>query len=167
VRLVDQSQYVNRLRAFDFDMIIGNWGQSESPGNEQRNYWSSAAATSPGARNYVGIQEPVIDALIELLIQAPDRASLVARTRALDRVLLQGHYVIPNWYLRFQHILYWGKFSRPETTAKFGTSTSLWWFDAEKAAHLEVARSAPRNQRQSLHDSRSRTGTVQTAVIGR
>jgi microcin C transport system substrate-binding protein len=167
VRLVDQSQYVNRLRAFDFDMIIGSWGQSESPGNEQRNYWSSAAATSPGARNYVGIQEPVIDALIELLIQAPDRASLVARTRALDRVLLQGHYVIPNWHLRFQHILYWDKFSRPETTAKFGTSTSLWWFDAEKAARLEVARSAPRNQRQSLSESHSRMGPVRTVVIGR
>jgi microcin C transport system substrate-binding protein len=167
VRLVDQSQYVNRLRAFDFDMILGSWGQSESPGNEQRNYWSSAAATSPGARNYAGIQEPVIDALIEWLIQAPDRASLVARTRALDRVLLQGHYVIPNWHLRFQHILYWDKFSRPETTAKFGTSTSLWWFDAEKAARLEVARSAPRNQRQSLSKSHSRMGPVRTVVTGR
>jgi microcin C transport system substrate-binding protein len=142
VRLVDQSQYINRLRAFDFDMVVGGWGQSESPGNEQRNYWSSAAAASPAARNYAGIQDPVVDELIELLIQAPSRESLVARTRALDRVLLHGHYVIPNWHLRFQRILYWDKFSRPDKPAKFGTSIDLWWYDSEKAARLRAARGA-------------------------
>ncbi|MDH3603018.1 MAG: ABC transporter substrate-binding protein, partial [Candidatus Tectomicrobia bacterium] len=140
VRLVDQSQYINRLRAFDFDMIIGVWRQSESPGNEQRDFWSTAAAASPAARNYAGIQEPVIDEIIELVIQAPSRASLVARTRALDRVLLHGHYVIPNWHLRFQRILFWDKFSRPDKPAKSGTSISLWWYDAEKAARLHAAR---------------------------
>jgi len=140
VRLVDQSQYINRLRTFDFDFLVGGWGQSESPGNEQRNFWSSASANSPSARNYAGIQDPVIDELIELVIQASSRESLVARTRALDRVLLHGHYVIPQWHLRFQRILYWNKFSRPETTAKDGTSTTYWWYDADKAARLKAAR---------------------------
>ncbi|WP_089717161.1 extracellular solute-binding protein [Candidatus Entotheonella palauensis] len=142
VRLVDQSQYINRLRAFDFDFLVGGWGQAESPGNEQRSFWSSAAAQSPSARNYAGIEDPVIDELIELLIQAPSRESLVARTRALDRVLLHGYYVIPQWHLRFQRILYWNKFSRPETHSKYGTSTSYWWYDAEKAARLKAARDA-------------------------
>jgi microcin C transport system substrate-binding protein len=140
VRLVDQSQYINRLRAFDFDVLVGSWGQSESPGNEQRNYWSSAAAKSPSARNYAGIQDPVIDELIELVIQALSRESLVARTRALDRVLLHGHYVIPQWHLQFQRILYWNKFSRPEVNSKDGTAISYWWYDAEKAARLQAAR---------------------------
>ena len=142
VRLVDQSQYINRLRAFDFDVMIGGWGQSESPGNEQRNYWSSAAADLPSARNYAGIKDPVIDELIELVIQAPSRESLVARTRALDRVLLHGHYVLPQWHLRFQRILYWNKFSRPEVMSKSGTSISYWWHDADKAARLKAAQAA-------------------------
>ena len=165
VRLVDQSQYINRLRAFDFDMIIGSWGESDSPGNEQRNYWSSAAATAPGARNYAGIQEPVIDELIELLIQAPDRESLVARARALDRVLLHGNYIIPNWHLRFQRIVYWDKFSRPATTAKFGTSTTLWWFDADKAARVERARGTARDERQSSRHSPSHTEAIVTVSV--
>ena len=138
VRLVDQSQYINRLRAFDFDMIIGSWGESESPGNEQRSNWGSEAADSNASRNYAGIEDPVIDKLIELLIVAPTRESLVARTRALDRVLLWGHYMIPNWHLRKQRILYWDKFSRPEQLARFGTSTDFWWFDPTKAAKLEA-----------------------------
>lgn len=141
-RLVDSSQYINRLRSFDFDVFVNVWGQSESPGNEQRSYWSSAAADSAAARNYAGIKDPVVDELIELVITSPDRASLIARVRALDRVLLHGHYVIPNWHLRYQRILYWDKFSRPEATAKFGTATDLWWFDARKAARLEAARQA-------------------------
>ena len=140
VRLVDQSQYINRLRSFDFDMIVGGWRQSESPGNEQRSFWSTAAATSPAARNYAGIQDPVIDELIELVVKAPSRESLVARTRALDRVLLRGYYVIPNWHLRFQRILYWDKFSRPDKPVKFGTSIALWWYDTDKAARLRAAR---------------------------
>ena len=140
LRLVDQSQYINRLRSFDFDMIISGWGESESPGNEQREYWGSRAADSAGSRNRVGIKDPVVDELIELVITAPSRESLIARTRALDRVLLWGHYVIPNWHLRKQRILYWDKFSRPKKPARFGTSTSLWWFDPAKAAKLEARR---------------------------
>ena len=140
VRLVDQSQYINRLRSSDFDMFISVWGQSESPGNEQRNYWSSTAADSPASRNYAGIKDPVVDALIELVITAPSRESLIARTRALDRVLLWGHYVIPNWHLRKQRILYWDKYSRPEKPSKRGTSINWWWFDPVKAARLEERR---------------------------
>ncbi len=137
IRLVDQSQYINRLRAFDFDMIVGSWGQSDSPGNEQRSSWSSVAADSPAARNFIGIKDAVIDELIELVIMAPTRASLVSRTRALDRVLLSYHYVIPNWHLRKRRIAYWDKFDRPKATAKIGTSVDWWWFDSAKAARLE------------------------------
>lgn len=136
-RFVDPSQYVNRVRSFDFDMILGSWGQSESPGNEQRSFWSSSAADSPASRNYIGIKDPVIDELIELLIVAPTRESLIARTRALDRVLLWHHFVIPNWHLRTQRLLYWDKFSRPEEPPKFGTTYEIWWFDPAKAARLE------------------------------
>jgi microcin C transport system substrate-binding protein len=137
VRLVDQSQYINRLRAFDFDIFISGWGQSESPGNEQRNFWSSQAADSPAARNFAGIKDLVVDELIELVITAPSRESLVARTRALDRVLLWGHYVIPNWHQRTQRLLFWDKFSRPDTPSRRGTSVNWWWFDPVKAARLE------------------------------
>ena len=142
VRLVDQSQYINRLRDFDFDVIITTWRSSESPGNEQRNNWNSEAADSPAARNYAGIKNPVIDQLIELVIEAPTRESLVARTRALDRVLLHGHYVIPQWHFPYQRILYWNKFSRPEVLSKSGTSIFYWWYDADKAARLKAAQAA-------------------------
>jgi microcin C transport system substrate-binding protein len=153
VRLVDQSQYINRLRSFDFDMFVAGWGESESPGNEQRSFWTSAAADSPAARNYAGIKDPVIDELVELVIKAPDRESLVARTRALDRVLLSGYYVIPNWHLRMQRILYWNKFSRPQLTPRTGTSTSYWWFDEAKAAQLE----AERGSESQVGDGKGRT----------
>jgi len=156
-RFVDPSQYINRIRAFDYDMIIGGWGQSDSPGNEQRIFWSSAAADSPASRNFIGIKDPVIDELIELVIVAPTRESLVARTRALDRVLLWNHFVIPNWHLREQRLLYWDKFDRPAEPAKFGTSWSLWWFDPLKAARLEqrlsaepIASDVPTQQGQGL-----------------
>ena len=138
VRLVDQSQYLNRVRAFDFDMLISGWGQSESPGNEQRSFWGSYTADTPGSRNLIGIKNPVIDELIELVIQAPDRESLIARTRALDRVLLAGSYVIPNWHIQSDRILYWDKFSRPDTPTKTGVFISRWWYDEDKARALEA-----------------------------
>lgn len=141
VRLVDQSQYINRLRSFDFDMIVSGWGSSESPGNEQRGFWTSAAAASPAASNFAGVSDPVVDQLVEQLINAPDRESLVAQARALDRVLLFGYYVIPQWHLRTQRVLYWDKFSRPAVTPRSGTSIDYWWFDAAKATRLEQQRS--------------------------
>jgi microcin C transport system substrate-binding protein len=140
VRLVDSSQFINRLRSFDFDMVVSVIAQGESPGNEQRNYWTSAAADSPAARNLAGIKDPVVDELVDMVITAPTRESLVSRTRALDRVLLHGHYVIPNWHLRSDRTLYWDKYSRPEVIPRRGTSTDYWWFDAAKAAKLEQSR---------------------------
>jgi len=141
LRLVDTSQYVNRLRAFDFDMIWTGWGQSDSPGNEQRNYWTTEAADNPASRNFAGIKNPVIDQLVELVIQAPSRESLIARTRALDRVLLANQYVVPNWHLPAVRLLFWDKFGMPEKLTKDGPVVATWWYDAEKAARLEEAKS--------------------------
>ena len=140
VRVVDRSQYVNRLRSFDYDMFVTVWPQSESPGNEQRNLWSSAAADSPAARNYAGIRSRVVDEIVEKLIVADSRESLIAHSRALDRVLLWHHYVVPNWHSHGDRLLYWDKFSRPAMTPRYGTSIDVWWFDAEKAKALEAAR---------------------------
>jgi microcin C transport system substrate-binding protein len=127
VRVVDSSQYINRLRAFDFDMIVSVWGQSTSPGNEQRDFWGSAAAKTPGSRNYTGIASPAVDALIDAIIAAPDRESLVARTRALDRVLLWSHIVVPNWHSPVDRMIFWDKFGFPEKIPMQGTSTDYWW----------------------------------------
>ncbi|MCC7017045.1 MAG: ABC transporter substrate-binding protein [Rhodospirillales bacterium] len=140
VRTVDPAQYRKRTDDFDFDMIVESFGQSLSPGNEQRDFWSSAAAASPGSRNTVGIKDPVVDELIELVIAAPDRESLIARTRALDRVLLWGHYVIPHWHLRYFRVAYWDKFGRPETSAKYRLCVECWWVDAAKAKALDARR---------------------------
>lgn len=136
VRLVDRSQYLNRIRSQDYDMLVLGWGQSESPGNEQRSYWGSYTADDPGSSNYAGIRNPVIDELIELVIEAPDRESLVMRTRALDRVLLWGFYVIPQYHIRGDRILYWDRFSHPEVPARSGVLLSRWWYDADKAQRL-------------------------------
>ena len=97
VRTIDPAQYENRLRSWDFDIVVSSWGQSLSPGNEQREFWSSQAADTAGSRNIVGIKNPAIDKLIERLIFAKDRDDLVAATKALDRVLLWNHYVVPQW----------------------------------------------------------------------
>ena len=137
IRLVDESQYINRIREQDFDVIVSGWGQSLSPGNEQRSYFGSYAADEYGSRNTPGIKNPVIDELIELLIQAPDRESLIQRTRAMDRVLLHGHYLIPNWHISSDRILYWDKFSRPDMPTIVGAYTPRWWYDEEKAQQLE------------------------------
>jgi microcin C transport system substrate-binding protein len=127
VRVVDSSQYVNRVRAYDFDMIVSTWGQSTSPGNEQRDFWGSDAAKTPGSRNYSGIASPAVDALIDALIAAPDRESLVARTRALDRVLLWSHLVVPNWHSPVDRLVFWDKFGYPMPPPMQGTSTDYWW----------------------------------------
>ncbi len=140
VREVDDAQYINRVRGKDYDMISSGWGQSESPGNEQRSFWGSAAADQPGSRNYAGLKDPVVDALIEQVISAPDREQLVVRTRALDRVLLAHHFVIPNWYLSQDRMLYWNKFGRPPLIKDEGTSFSWWWYDPAKAETLAAAR---------------------------
>lgn len=128
IRVVDTTQYINRRRSFDFDIMVGGFGQSNSPGNEQREYWHSSKADIQGSRNLAGIKDPVIDQLIELVISAPDRDSLIHRTRALDRVLLHGHYVIPNWYNPVERIAYTKHLARPTVSPKSGVSIDTWWF---------------------------------------
>jgi len=128
VRLVDTNQYVERVQNFDFDIITQVIAQSDSPGNEQRDFWHSSVADSKGSRNYAGVRDPVVDALVEQVIQAPDRKELVYRTRALDRVLLHGHYVVPQWHLSMDRIAYWSFLERPETTPKNGVDINNWWY---------------------------------------
>ena len=138
IRVVDDAQYQNRLRSFDFDMIIDQWGQSLSPGNEQREFWGSHSADQPGSRNTIGIKNPAVDALIEQVIFAKDRDSLVAATKALDRVLLWNFYVVPQFTYGFSRYARWDRFSHFEPMPKYGRSglPSLWWYDAEKAARI-------------------------------
>jgi microcin C transport system substrate-binding protein len=136
IRVVDDAQYQNRLRSFDFDVIMDLWGQSLSPGNEQREFWGSQAADQPGAKNTIGIKNPAVDALIEKVIFAKDRGALVAATKALDRVLLWNFYVVPQFTYGFSRYARWDRFSHAEPMPKYGRSglPSLWWFDADKAA---------------------------------
>lgn len=138
IRLVDDAQYQNRLRSFDFDMIIDQWGESLSPGNEQREFWGSQAADMPGARNTIGIKNPAVDALIEKVIYAKDHGELVAATHALDRVLLWNFYLVPQFTYGFSRYARWDRFSHAEPLPKYGRSglPALWWYDAEKAARI-------------------------------
>jgi microcin C transport system substrate-binding protein len=135
VRYVDEVQYENRLRSWDYDMIVVTWGQGLSPGNEQRNYWSSQAAERPGSRNFVGIKNPAVDALVDRIIFAKSRAELDAATKALDRVLLWNHYVVPQWTYGKARTVRWDRFGRPDKLPKYGVSAfpTIWWWDAAKA----------------------------------
>jgi len=138
IRVVDDAQYENRLRNFDFDIITDLWGESLSPGNEQREFWGSQTANQPGAKNTIGIQNPAVDSLIDKVIFAKDRPTLVAATRALDRVLLWNFYVVPQFTYGFSRYARWDRFSHAEPLPKYGQSglPSLWWYDAEKAAKI-------------------------------
>ena len=127
IRLVDTSQYITRMREFDFDMTVAVLPQSLSPGNEQRSYFHSSAADMPGSRNYMGIANPAIDALVDKVISAPDRESLITRTRALDRALLWGHYVIPHWHADVFRVAYWDKLKHPHQTPPYGLGLYTWW----------------------------------------
>jgi microcin C transport system substrate-binding protein len=136
VRTIDSAQYKYRIDHFDFDIIWGGWGQSESPGNEQREQWGSAAADEPGSQNVVGIKNPAVDSLVATLVGASDRATLVSACRALDRVLLWNHYVIPNWYLDNDRLVFWDKFGIPDTIPYQGVQIWAWWVDPAKAAKI-------------------------------
>ncbi|HEY1365280.1 MAG TPA: extracellular solute-binding protein [Xanthobacteraceae bacterium] len=136
VRGVDDVQYENRLHNFDYDIMIASWPQSLSPGNEQRDMWSSRSADTPGSRNYIGIKNPAVDALLERIIFANSRAELVAATRALDRVLLWNHYVVPQFTYDKLCAARWDRFARPASLPEYGGSAfpTIWWWDAERAA---------------------------------
>ncbi len=133
IRRVDASQFVNRLRSRDFDMTNATWGQSNSPGNEQREYWHSSSADSPGSRNFIGLRDPAIDELVDGLIRSDSRQSLITHARALDRVLLWGNYVIPNYYIDTWRIARWNKFGRPAITPKYDFGLMTWWQTRETA----------------------------------
>lgn len=133
MRLVDSSQYTERVRKFDFDMVVSTFGQSRSPGNEQREFWGSIAADQPGSRNIIGIKSKAIDALIEHVIAAPNREALITATRALDRALLFGHYVVPQWHVRVFRVAYWDIFDRPAIAPKYALGfADTWWIDPAK-----------------------------------
>jgi microcin C transport system substrate-binding protein len=138
VRVVDSAQYENRLRQWDFDIIVASWGESLSPGNEQRGFWSSRAADQPGSRNLIGIKNPAIDTLIERVIFTKDRDDLVAASKALDRVLLWNNYVVPQWTYGKQRSARWDRFGRPDAMPKYGLSAfpNIWWWDKDKAAKV-------------------------------
>jgi len=138
VRTVDPAQYQERLNNYDYDMIVWTWGQSMSPGNEQRNFWGSETADLKGSRNFSGIKDPVIDELIEMVIAAPTREELVQRTRALDRVLQWNHVVIPHWHGPYDRVLSWDKFSRPSVIPDRGSNLFTWWVDPVKEKNLEA-----------------------------
>jgi microcin C transport system substrate-binding protein len=139
VRTVDDSQYENRLRDWDFDIITYAWAETLSPGSEQRGYWGSAAADQPGSENVIGIKNPAVDAIIDKVILATSRNDLVAAIKALDRVLLWNHYVVPQWSYNNLRAAHWDRFSHPEPLPKYGIAgfPALWWWDAEKAIHAD------------------------------
>ncbi|MDD9901854.1 MAG: extracellular solute-binding protein [Alphaproteobacteria bacterium] len=135
LRIVDVAQYQNRMDAFDFDMTIEVFPQSQSPGNEQYDFWGSAKADTKGSRNVIGIKSPAVDALIKAIIGAKSREDLACATAALDRVLLWNWYVIPNWHTSFHRVAWWDKFGKPESPAPFNLGyVDTWWYDAQKAA---------------------------------
>ncbi len=140
VRRVDTAQYQQRINTYDFDVIINLWDPSLSPGNEQAFYWGSDAAKRDGSRNYAGIQVPAIDSLVGTISDAPDRASLVAAVRAMDRVLQWGHYVIPLFHLKSDRVALWDRFGRPAVTPLYGYRQETWWEDPVKAGIIEQNR---------------------------
>ena len=129
-RTVDLSLYQRRLDTFDYDMIVDVFSQSQSPGNEQRDMWHSSSVSIPGSRNHMGLNDPVVDALVEKIIYADTREALITACHALDRVLLAGHYLVPNWYLAYHRIAFWNRFARPEQTPLYFSPEDWlisWW----------------------------------------
>jgi microcin C transport system substrate-binding protein len=130
-RTVDVSLYIRRIRTFEFDVIVSSYSQSQSPGNELYNYWHSRSAKQEGSRNLIGISDPVVDALIDEVVFSKNRKKLVTAVRALDRVLLHGEYLVPNWYINVHRVAYWDKFEQPKTLPLYyeaeSWALSSWW----------------------------------------
>jgi microcin C transport system substrate-binding protein len=140
LRVVDSAQYRNRLNDFDFDMIVVHWSGSDSPGEDLRALWSSTTADLPGSLNLAGVKSPAIDALVDKVIASTDRKTLVTRVHALDRVLLWGNYVIPQWHQTGDHVAYWDKFGMPATIPYQGAQLFTWWLDPAKAGQTPPAK---------------------------
>ena len=141
-RIVDSAQYQKRIESFDFEIIVQTFGQSLSPGNEQRSFWGSDAADTNGSRNVIGIKNDVIDSLIEKLINAKDREDLITITKALDRVLLWNYYVIPQWHISAYRVLYWDMFDQPKQKPKYSLGFDTWWINQDKFDFINSQRSA-------------------------
>ncbi|MBB3229843.1 extracellular solute-binding protein [Halomonas stenophila] len=137
IRIVDVNQYLNRLRRFDFDVIVGSFPQSANPGNEQREFWGSEYADAPQSRNLIGLQDPVIDDLVDRLIAADSREALDTAAQALDRVLRWGFHVIPQWHLDTTRIALWDKFGWQEPFPHYNLDLDAWWVDPDRAAEIE------------------------------
>jgi microcin C transport system substrate-binding protein len=141
VRTIDVAQYHRRVDTFDFDVIVHTFRQSLSPGNEQRDFWGSEAADREGSRNVIGIKNPAIDKLIDKIIMAKDRDDLVAATRALDRVLLWNHYVVPQWHAPFARVAMWNQYARPaKLPSRTPSFLRVWWWDEAAAKRLADGR---------------------------
>jgi microcin C transport system substrate-binding protein len=139
VRLIDTAQMQRRQDQFDYDMIVGSFGESLSPGNEQRDYWQSSRADVQGSRNLIGIKSPVVDALVDKIIAANSRAELLTATHALDRVLLWGDYVIPHWYLGKFRVAYWNDLGRPKINPPYALPiVDTWWMKANPTTPKET-----------------------------
>src|SRR5690606_3416178 len=138
LRIIDTTQYIQRYQSFDFDAVTARFPQSESPGNEQRSYWSSQAADTAGSRNVPGIKDPVVDALVDRIIFAKDRDDLVATVRALDRVLLWNYYTVPQYCQPTLRYAYWNKFGIPEEQPRYsGIDVMSWWVLPEREKVIE------------------------------
>jgi microcin C transport system substrate-binding protein len=142
VRTIDPAQYQHRMDSFDFDMTMGVFPESDFPGNEQRDYWTSQAAKSEGSSNLMGVSNPVVDALVAKVIGSPDKEHLIINTRALDRVLLWGWYGVPNWYYEYINVAHWNRFGHPTVPVRSGTVFDAWWVDEKLAAATDAARAA-------------------------
>jgi len=141
IRIVDINQYLNRLRNFDYDMVISQFPQSNNPGNEQRDYWTSASADQPQSRNLMGLKHPAVDSLVDQLIAADNREQLNTITHALDRVLRWGFYVIPHYHSGETRIAVWDKFEYPEPFPRYAMDLDAWWVDTQREAELQRRRS--------------------------
>ncbi len=127
VRMVDEVQFQRRRDKFDFDMMIGTWLASPSPGAEQRGRWGSQSATMEGSYNLSGVASPAIDAMIGAVLAARSREDFVAAARALDRTLISGFYIVPLYYAPEQWIAYYSRLGRPANTPMFGVNVDAWW----------------------------------------
>jgi microcin C transport system substrate-binding protein len=141
IRQVDTAQYQNRTRDFDFDMVVGGFGPVLPPGNEQREYWHSSAADMPGSGNLAGLKNPVVDALVAGVINAPSWDELLAWSQALDRVLQWQYVVIPQFHNDVDRIAFWDRFGRPRKIPTHGVSLrGNWWIDPARDARIQAAR---------------------------